>query len=38
MSKNMAFFKEQAEVHGHEAFAELLKEIQERPELRKMLA
>ncbi|KIW31639.1 uncharacterized protein PV07_03257 [Cladophialophora immunda] len=37
LKDNMAFFKEQAEVYDDEPFQGLLKELQERPDLRKLV-
>jgi len=37
LKDNMAYFKEQAEVHGDEEFRDMLREINERPDLRALI-
>lgn len=35
---NMAYFKEQAEVYGDEDFRDMIREVHERPDLKKLIA
>jgi hypothetical protein len=37
LKDNLAYFKEQAEVHNDEPFQGLLKELQDRPDLRRLI-
>jgi hypothetical protein len=37
LKDNMAYFKEQAEVYDDQPFQDLLKELQDRPDLRKLI-